>query len=60
LGGIAVAFPVGSGMLFADIRYAGDLGEPKLQNGLSTYRRNMLSISIGYEFGFFKKTGSAK
>jgi hypothetical protein len=62
LGGIAASLPVGSGMLFADIRYAGDLGEPKLQNsgGLSTYRRNMLSLSIGYEFGFFKKTGSIK
>jgi hypothetical protein len=60
LGGIAVAFPVGSGMLFADMRYAGDLGEPELQGGGSTYQRNALSISVGYEFGFFKKTGSAK
>jgi hypothetical protein len=62
LGGIVVALPVRSGMLFLDLRYAGDLGEPELQDsgGLSAYQRNMLSISIGYEFGFFKKTGSAK
>jgi hypothetical protein len=60
LGGIAAALPVGSGMLFADIRYAGDLGEPELRDGGSAYQRNMLSLSIGYEFGFFKKTGSAQ
>jgi hypothetical protein len=62
LGGINAAYPMGPGMIFADLRYAGDLGEPNLQDsgGPRSYQRNMFSLSIGYEFGFFAKTGSAK
>jgi hypothetical protein len=57
LGGISTGFPMGPGMLIADIRYAADLGEPSLNNGngMKTYQRNMATLSIGYEFGFFKK-----
>jgi hypothetical protein len=65
LGGISAAFPLGPGMIFADLRYAADLGEPELQGGgeIETYRRHAASLSLGYEFGLFKKsakTGSAK
>jgi hypothetical protein len=57
LGGISAGFPLGPGAIFADLRYTADLGELSLDsgNGIDTYRRNMASLSIGYEFGFFKK-----
>jgi hypothetical protein len=65
LGGLSAAYPLGPGMIFADLRYAADLGEPELSGGpeQTSYRRHMISLSLGYEFGFFKKrekTGSAK
>jgi hypothetical protein len=57
LGGVSAGLPLGPGTIFADIRYAADLGEPELEDGggIKTYRRNMVSLSIGYEFGFFEK-----
>jgi hypothetical protein len=57
LGGLSLEFPLGTGMIFADIRYAVDLGEPELKGGggNGTYRRRKVTLSIGYEFGFFKK-----
>jgi hypothetical protein len=64
LGGLSVAFPLGPGLMFVDIRYSGDLSDPELQDGdLGTYTRHTAALSLGYEFGFFKKrqrTGSAK
>ncbi|MDR1353053.1 MAG: outer membrane beta-barrel protein [Treponema sp.] len=64
LGGISVGFPLGPGMIFADIRYSADLAEPELKDsgGIDTYRRHGAALSFGYEFGFFKKgkTGSVK
>jgi hypothetical protein len=62
LGGVSAAFPLGPGLIFADLRYAADLEEPELQGGggIETYRRHMMSLSVGYEFGLFKKTGSVK
>jgi hypothetical protein len=56
LGGLSAAYPFGSGILFVDVRFAADLSEQELRDsGLKTFRRNALSISLGYEFGFFKK-----
>jgi hypothetical protein len=56
LGGFNAAYPLNSGYIFADIRYAADLGEPKLKNsGIKTYRRHSMSITLGYEFGLLKK-----
>ncbi|MDR2051799.1 MAG: PorT family protein [Treponema sp.] len=57
LGGFSVGFPLGPGMIFADIRYAADLAEPELKDsgGIKTYRRHMAALSFGYEFGLFKK-----
>jgi hypothetical protein len=64
LGGLSVAFPLGPGQIFADIRYSADLSNPELQDGnLETYIRNTAALSLGYEFGLFKKrqrTGSAR
>jgi hypothetical protein len=64
LGGLSVAFPLGPGQIFADIRYSADLSEPELQDGdLETYTRHTAALSLGYEFGLFKKrqrTGRAK
>ncbi|MDR1411214.1 MAG: PorT family protein [Spirochaetaceae bacterium] len=57
LGGISVGFPLGPGIIFADIRYSADLAEPELKDsgGINTYRRHGAALSFGYEFGFFKK-----
>jgi hypothetical protein len=56
LGGISLGFPLGPGMIFADIRYAADLAEPELEGYEGTsYRRHMVTLSFGYEFGLFKK-----
>jgi hypothetical protein len=65
LGGVSAAYPAGPGMIFGDLRYAADLGEPELRDsgGITSYRRHMLSLSFGYEFGLFKKrqkTGGVK
>jgi hypothetical protein len=57
LGGFNAAYPLGPGMFFADIRYAADLGKPELADSgeIKTYYRHGLSLSLGFEFGFFKK-----
>jgi hypothetical protein len=64
LGGLSVGFPLGPGMIFADIRCSADLAEPDLKDsgGITTYRRHGFALSFGYEFGLFKKgkTGSVK
>jgi hypothetical protein len=64
LGGISIAYPLGPGTIFADLRYAADLGKPDLRDsgGMETYRRHMVSLSMGFEFGFFQKRqrGSSK
>jgi hypothetical protein len=64
LGGVSVEFPLGPGLLFADLRYAADLGDTELRDGgLKPYARHTAALSLGYEFGLFKKrqkTGSAQ
>jgi hypothetical protein len=56
LGGVSAGFPLGPGMIFADIRYATDLTEPELKGDEGpSYRRHMVTLSFGYEFGLFKK-----
>jgi hypothetical protein len=52
--GFEAAVKYGPGMLFAGLRYAGDFGEVIIGNEeKTTYRRHMVSLSLGYEFGFF-------
>jgi hypothetical protein len=56
LGGVSIAYPLGPCLIFADLRYAADLGKPDLRGGeTETYRRHAASVSLGIEFGFFKK-----
>jgi hypothetical protein len=56
LGGFSGAINLGPGILFADLRYAADLGRPELPDQtLESYRRSMLTLAVGYEFGFFAK-----
>ncbi|MDR1618968.1 MAG: PorT family protein [Treponema sp.] len=57
LGGLSVGFPLGPGMLFADIRYTADLSGPELRDSgeMKTYIRNAAALSLGYEFALFKK-----
>jgi hypothetical protein len=57
LGGLSVAYPLKAGVIFADLRYAVDLGEPDLngEGGMETYRRRAVSLSLGFEFGFFPR-----
>jgi hypothetical protein len=64
VGGVSIAYPLKPGIIFADLRYAADLGEPDLSGGgeIATYRRHAVSLSLGLEFGFFQKRerGSSK
>jgi hypothetical protein len=64
LGGVSLSYPLGPGMIFADLRYAVDLGEPDLSAiGITeTYKRRMVSLSMGFEFGLIRKQqrGSAE
>jgi hypothetical protein len=64
LGGLSVEFPLGPGLIFADIRYSADLGDPELRDGdMDAYTRHTAALSLGYEFGLFKKgqkTGRAQ
>ena len=58
LGGSAVAelgMHLGPGLLFLDIRYAADFGPTVLKGETTVYRRSMVSFSLGYKFGLFKK-----
>jgi hypothetical protein len=57
LGGLSVGFPLGPGMIFADIRYTADLSNPELRDsgGMKTYIRNATALSLGYEIALFKK-----
>jgi hypothetical protein len=64
LGGLNLSYPIGPGMIFLDLRYAADLGTPNLSAvGITeTYKRHMVSLSMGFEFGLIRKQqrGSAE
>ncbi|MFP3090594.1 hypothetical protein LQZ21_09740 [Treponema sp. TIM-1] len=56
LGGLNVGRELGPGALLIDLRYGIDLGEPEVRSGdLKTYRRSMMSLTVGYEWGFITK-----
>jgi hypothetical protein len=57
LAGLSAAFPLGPGMIFADIRYTADFSSPELRDsgGMKTYIRNAAALSLGYEIALFKK-----
>jgi hypothetical protein len=51
--GLEIAAPCGPGLLLADIRYGGDFDTLTIDDGADTaYKRRMLSVSVGYAFGF--------
>jgi hypothetical protein len=51
--GLEAAVKYGPGLFLAGVRYAGDFGDINIDDDQKTsYRRDMLSIFFGYEFGF--------
>jgi hypothetical protein len=61
MGGLTAGFKLGPGMILGDLRYAADLGEPKLRNGdMAGYLRSMVTLSFGYEWAFFTKKGGSR
>jgi hypothetical protein len=55
VGGLSVGTRFGPGNIFVDARYAYDLGNIAITASDTRYHRSMISISLGYEFGLFKK-----
>jgi hypothetical protein len=56
--GVEVGRRLGPGTLFLDLRYAADIGDTFIDwQGADTsmYRRTAATISLGYDFGLFKK-----
>lgn len=56
--GVDLGVRLGPGVLFLDLRYGGDLGETVIQMNDGTtrsYKRAMLSFSIGYELALLNK-----
>ncbi|MDR0586545.1 MAG: hypothetical protein LBG26_04840 [Treponema sp.] len=54
IAGLEGAAPCGPGMVFAGLRYGVDFGEMSINSGERKYRRHMVSLYLGYEFGFFE------
>ncbi|MDR1506246.1 MAG: PorT family protein [Treponema sp.] len=52
--GLEGAMPYGPGMVIAGLRYNTDLGAMSINGGERKYRRNAVSLYLGYEFGFFE------
>jgi hypothetical protein len=60
VGGLSGAMKLGPGIIFADFRYASDLGEFESRDEpIQEFKRSMLSFTIGYELGFFAKKKGA-
>jgi hypothetical protein len=51
-GGLSVGRKAGPGIVFADLRWDIDLGETEPDGDIPAYRRSMITLSVGYEFGF--------
>jgi hypothetical protein len=54
--GTDAGMKIGPGLLFLDFRYSGDFKFAR-SNGDGQYRRNIFSISLGYNYGFINKAG---
>ncbi|GHV94413.1 hypothetical protein AGMMS50293_07330 [Spirochaetia bacterium] len=60
--GASFGIKVGPGVLFADLRYAGDFTDTKIKDGgqsIEYFTRSKLPITIGYEIGLMSKGGSS-
>jgi hypothetical protein len=54
--GFEAAAKFGPGMILVDIRYSGDFGKITIHDAAETsYKRGMLSFTIGYAFGFIRR-----
>jgi hypothetical protein len=59
LGGASLALKMGSGIFFGDLRYMADLGEPKPgHTAILSYRRTMVSLTLGYGWAFLAAKGA--
>jgi hypothetical protein len=59
LGGLSGTVKMGPGAIIADLRYAADLGDLEAENE-DIFRRSMISLTVGYELGFFSKKKGSK
>jgi hypothetical protein len=59
LGGLSGAMKMGPGAIIADVRYAADLENLEAENK-DIFRRSMISLTVGYELGFFPKKKGGK
>jgi hypothetical protein len=61
LAGLSGTRKMGPGAIIADLRYAADLGSLKARNGeIEAFRRGMISLTVGYELGFFTRKGETR
>jgi hypothetical protein len=61
LAGISGARKMGPGAIIADLRYAADLGGIEARNGgTEEFMRGAISLTVGYELGFFSRKGGAR
>ncbi|MDR0387788.1 MAG: hypothetical protein LBH57_07090 [Treponema sp.] len=61
--GVDIGVRLGPGILFLDARYGSDFGETVIHmddGGIMSYKRSMLSISIGYELALLNKKQHAR
>jgi hypothetical protein len=54
-GGVEVGGRLGPGILFADLRYGADIGRTHINDSGLEFHRSRISLSLGYQLGFFKK-----
>ncbi|MDR1617503.1 MAG: hypothetical protein LBS06_00460, partial [Treponema sp.] len=61
LAGLSGTRKMGPGAIIADLRYAADLGVLEAGNGgIEEFRRGTISLTVGYEMGFFTRKGGAR
>jgi hypothetical protein len=53
--GVNMGIQAGPGLVFLDLRWVSDIGETRKDTGEMLYKRNLVTISAGYELGFFPK-----
>ena len=53
--GLNIGMKAGPGHLFLDIRWAADLADTMKPDRTIIYKRSMVSLSVGYEFGLINK-----
>ncbi|MDR2618071.1 MAG: hypothetical protein LBC62_04290 [Treponema sp.] len=60
LAGLGGSMKMGPGAVVADLRYAADFGDLEAKDGSTEeFRRSMISLTLGYELGFFTRKGGS-